>query len=459
MNPVIQGFLSALKPPFTGDPVEWLEEHLKIPFSARSRNFKRDNAPHLNDPIRAATDIEHKKVVIRACTGAGKTTLLEATAVFNVGIEHGPMLVVGQTDADTKDWVESRYSAIIDECPVLHKYLHPDRHKRRNDAILWRHMAQYFTGPNLSGLQAKSIRFCYGDETWLWEKGMIGEMKGRHHNRWNRKTILVSQGWETSSDEPHDMDAEYAEGNDCRREFQCTKCGEWQLYAWEQIKYDPVLSSSFSMDYDKTGATARLVCRFCEQAFPDSSSVRRALAENGRYKAYNPEHSDGVASFHCPAWAVWWIPWKDIVIDWLKAQQAKKIGDLESLRLWTMKVAAQPWVLDTQKITDADVRAMVNKSYNQKECPIEPVLVTMCADPGEKVTHWSICAWSEAGEGYIIDYGTTLAAINLIEIARKFEYPIRGTNSAAKVHQGFIDSGDFAEEIYSVCLADSDNVF
>jgi phage terminase large subunit GpA-like protein len=453
VNAVVDGFLRALKAPFNGDPIDWLEEHLKIPFSARSRNFKRDSAPHLNDPIRAATDLPHKKVVIRACTGAGKTTLLEATAVFNVGIEHGPMLVVGQTDADTKDWVESRYSAIISECKVLHQYLQENRHKRRNDAILWRHMAQYFTGPNLSGLQAKSIRFCYGDETWLWEKGMIAEMKARHHNRWNPKTILVSQGWETSSDEPHDMDSEYAEGDDRRLEWRCESCQNWQLYAWEQIKYDVIKRDSGSIDYDKTGDTARLACRFCEAVFQDTSSTRRALAENARYKAYNPDCSEGITSFWCPAWAVWWIPWKEIVIQWLQAQHAKKIGDFEPLRAWTMKVAAQPWVLDSAKVTDSDVRGMVNPSYVQKECPIEPVIVTMCADPGERMTHWSVCAWSATGEGYIIDYGTTLASINLLEIAEKFAYPIRGTNASAKVTRGLIDSGDFAEEIYLVCMS------
>jgi phage terminase large subunit GpA-like protein len=458
-NPVKQGFLLGLKPPRPDDPIKWLEDHFRIPFSARSQNFKRDNAPHLNEPICAATDPEHQKIVIRACTGCGKTTLLEATAVFNVSIEYGPMLVVGQTDADTKDWVESRYSPIIDACPVLHEHLPANRHKRRNDAILWDHMSQYFTGPNLSGLQAKSIRFCYGDETWLWEKGMIAEMKARHHNRWNRKTILVSQGWETSSDEPHDMDAEYADGDDRRREFRCTTCGGWQLYAWEQIKYDVIKRDSGSIDYDKTGSTARLACRFCEAVFPDSSATRRALAEGARYQAYNPECSEGVTSFWCPAWAVWWIPWKEIVIQWLQAQHAKKIGDFEPLRAWTMKVAAQPWVLDSQKVTDSDVRGMVNPTYVQKECPIEPVLVTMCADPGERMTHWSTCAWSAEGEGYIIDYGTTLAAVNLLEIAEKFAYPVRGTHTSAKVNCGLIDSGDFAEEMYSVCLSQSQEIF
>jgi phage terminase large subunit GpA-like protein len=463
-------FLRAKKTPFTDDPINWLEEHFRIPFSARSQRFKRDNAPHLSEIIRCAVALQYQKLVVRGATGAGKTTLLEATAVFNVGVEYGPMLLVGQTNEDVKVWVESRYMPIIDACTVLHEHLPEDRHKKRNDAVLWKHMAQYFTGANISGLQEKSIRFCYGDETWLWERGRVGELKARHHNRWNRKTILVSQGWETSSDEPHDMEAEYAEGDDRRREFQCPECGEWQLYAWEQIKYSPVLGTNFSIDKEKTGSTARMECRFCRHEIPDTSAARRSLAENARWTPYNAEdaarHEDGsikVASFHCPAWVVWWIPWREIVIDWLKAQHAKKIGDLEPFRLWTMKVAAQPWVLDTTKITDSDVRGMVNSDYAQRTCPIEPALVTMCADVGERVTHYSVCAWSWDGECYVIDYGTTLAPINLIAIAQESQYPIvlnkQPAGMVAKVNVGLIDSGDFTEEIYTVCRSQSVDIF
>src|SRR5262245_3363781 len=68
-NPVTRGFFRALKPPRPKDAIDWLEEYFHIPFSARSQNFRRDSAPHLSDPIRAATDREHKKVVIRGCTG------------------------------------------------------------------------------------------------------------------------------------------------------------------------------------------------------------------------------------------------------------------------------------------------------------------------------------------------------------------------------------------------------
>ena len=50
---------------------------------------------------------------------------------------------------------------------------------------------------------------------------------------------------------------------------------------------------------------------------------RRAIAENGSYRPFNPHHMAGVASFTCPAWAVWWIPWQELVIEWVKANKPR----------------------------------------------------------------------------------------------------------------------------------------
>lgn len=457
MHPIIAGVLQGCKPPFTGDPIDWLEKHFKIPFSSRSKNFNRLQAPHLNDIIRAAVDLPHKKVVVRACTGAGKTTVLEATSIFVIGVEHGPMLIVGQTDKDIKDWAESRFSAEIDACEEIHQYLPDDRHDRRKTEIMWKHMAQFFTGPNLSGLQAKSMRFCYGDETWIWDRGMIREMTARHHDRWNRKTILMTQGWESANDDPHDMDVQYEEGDDRRRGFVCPKCDRWQEYRWEQIQYDEIqIPGTQRIDYDKTGRTARYACEHadCDHEIKDSAQERRAIAESGSYRPFNPHHMAGVASFQCPAWAVWWIPWAELAVEWIKANKAKNRGDTELLRQWQMKRAAKVWLLDAARVTDDDVHAMRDTSYRRGECPIEPCLVTVCADPGERQTHWSVEAWSPMGESWVIDYGTVLAIEDLIELSKKLEYPIRGTDKTCKPSGGgLIDSGDFTDRVYAACAA------
>ena len=48
--------------------------------------------------------------------------------------------------------------------------------------------------------------------------------------------------------------------------------------------------------------------------------------------------------------------------------------------------------------------------------PLNLALVTMCADPGEQADALERPRMVEMGETWVIDYGTTLAASDLIEL-------------------------------------------
>jgi phage terminase large subunit GpA-like protein len=436
--------------------VDWLERNFKIPHSARSTKFDRNTAPHLTDIIEACCDLKHQKVVVRACTGAGKTTVMEAVSIFAIGVEPGPMLIVAATDKEIKDWGESRLIPELKECdPIASIMDGMDRHDKRKTEILFPHMSMFLSGANITGLQAKSMRYCYGDETWLWDKGMIGEMKARHHDRWNRKTILVTQGWETDKELPHDMDKEYDDGDDRRRGFECPTCGRWQVYKWEQIKWDVVhIPDTETVDREETKKTVRYECEFedCAATFPDTSENRRKLAMAGSYRPFNPHPMARVTSFTCPAWAVWWIPWGDLVVEWIDAHAAKHKGDIEPLKKFTMKRAARVWEVESTRINDADILSMRTDEYRLKECPIDPVLVTLGADVGEKMTHWSVMAHGGDGQSYVIDEGTCLDPTDLLGIIPNLRYPIKGADLDCMVTSGLIDSGDYTEHVYAVCL-------
>jgi phage terminase large subunit GpA-like protein len=463
INPAAIGFKEGLFRRHIGSAVDWLEKHFKIPHSARSTKFDRNNAPHLTDIIEACCDLQHQKVVVRACTGAGKTTVMEAVSHFAIGVEPGPMLIAGSTDKDIKDWAESRLIPELKECsPIAAIMDGMDRHDKRKTEMLFPHMSMFLTGANISGLQAKSMRYCYGDETWLWDKGMVGEMKARHHDRWNRKTILVTQGWETDKELPHDMDKEYEDGDDRRRGFDCPSCGRWQVYKWEQIKWDEQkIPDTDTLDMEATKQTVRYECEFedCVATFVDTSENRRKLAMAGSYRPFNPHPMSRVTSFTCPAWAVWWIPWGDLVMEWIDAHVAKHKGDIEPLKKFTMKRAARVWEVSHTRVTDADVTSMRTDEYAMKQCPIDPALVTLCSDVGEKRTHWSVQAWAKDGTSYVIDHGTVLGPEDLLMLIPTLNYPIKGTDRFAQVQQGLIDSGDFTELVYNVCLRSNGTLY
>ena len=455
-SPLALGFIQGIFRKWRGTAIEWLDIHFRIPHSARATKFDGDNAPHLREVIEACCSMSLRKVVFRACTGAGKTTVMEAVSTFAVAVEPGPMLIVGQNDNEIQTWAKTRLKGCLNACAVIKELMKGmGRFDDTKDLIAFPHMDLHLSGANISGLQEKSMRYCYGDETWTWKKGMIGEMLARHHDRWNRKTILVSQGWETNEETPHDMDEQYGEGDDRRAGFTCPKCEGWNQYKFSQIKYEKIMIPELEdIDYNATSKTAHYVCENeeCREKFQDTSASRRKLADSLTYRAFSSHPMDMVTSFTCPAWAVWWISWGDLVVEWLKANAAKKSGDIELLKKFTMKRAAENWSEEYSKVSDDAVMGLRADFYKRGECPIDPVFVGMFADPGKSATHWSVSAWAETGEHYVLDYGIVAGMDDLFPLAQSLKYPIKGTDKHATIINGLIDSGDFTEDVYHFCL-------
>lgn len=188
---------------FSGDPIEWLRENVRLPHSARSSNFDPAIAPWLNDIIRQFSDGHTRQIAIRAPVGGGKTTLLELLVTWVVAEAPGGMLLVGQSDDTSKDFAETRLIPVLNACPPVKKLFPKDRHQKRKTSILFPHMPLFLAGANLSSLQEKSMRYVWMDEIWRYRDGMIGEAVRRTHDRWNSVVIGISQGW----DQGHEADA------------------------------------------------------------------------------------------------------------------------------------------------------------------------------------------------------------------------------------------------------------
>ena len=456
ISPLADGITQGTFRRYLGSAIDWLNENFHIPHSARATKFHGDNGPHLREPIEAACSMNLRKVVIFACTGAGKTTIMEAFTTFVVAVEPGPMLAVGQGDKEIEVWAKTRLKGCLKSCQPIRGLMEGmGRFDDTKDLISFPHMELHLGGANMSSLQEKSMRYTYGDEVWRWKKGMIRELLARHHDRWNRKSILVSQGCETNQDSPHDLVMQYREGDDRRPGFVCPSCGVWQRYLFANIKFDKtMIEGTNDLDYNAIKKTARYECDndSCKASFPDNSGNRRTLSKTLSYRAFNSHCMEKVTSFTIPAWAVWWISWGDLVVEFLQAMEAKKAGDIEPLKQFQMKRAAEPWEEEYSKIDDSSVLSLRSDSYKKGECPIDPVLVAMFADPGQDATHWNVSAWAASGERYIIDYGICLGIDDLTPLALSLEYPIKGTDEYVMITGGLIDSGDFTEDVYECCL-------
>jgi energy-coupling factor transporter ATP-binding protein EcfA2 len=310
--------------------------------------------------MECAADIETRQVVVLSPTGSGKSTMAEALTCYVVSEDPGPMLYASQTDATSGFWAESRLMPAIRRCEPLAALLPTDRNKVRKTEIMFPHMPLLVTGANMSSFQELSMRWLYGDEAWAWKAGLIREFQARHHNRWNRKEYLVSQGGFADGE----FDTQWKATDMARFSWRC-ECGSAQPFSFEQIKFDRIEG-----DKDATARTARRVCPSCGKEHDDTTLARRALSDsnmdNGAmgYIAGKDAPNER-RGFQIDRGAVWWVPMRDDVLAFLNAMEAKDMGDYLQLQQWRQKHRAEFW---SEDMTDSPIEITASSSYLTADC-------------------------------------------------------------------------------------------
>lgn len=414
LDPVVEGARQGLRPPTTLAPWQWAAENVKIQNSERASRFDPEQTPWWKAPMECAADADTREIVIVAPTGSGKTTLAEALIPYIVSEDPGQLLYASQTDNDAKFWGETRLIPALKSCAAISELWPEDRHKSRKMEIVFPHMALILGGANLSNFQEKSCRYLYGDEVWTWTPGLVREFLARHHDRWNRKVILVSQGGEAGREDPETKEVsggdefwkEHEKTDKADFSWRCT-CGHEQAYSFDSLRFDIIHRPDKTVDEQASADTARMECSSCRIAYPDNTMTRRRLAGsnmgNGAlgYITTNPKALRGYRGFHVDSLAVWWVPWASEVLGFLAAQRLAKAGLTHELKAFRQKRRAQFWLDEMGDTKIALERSSdFTKATHEDGKPIDGEAKRfMTVDVGGNHFWVIIAAWKANGEG------------------------------------------------------------
>jgi phage terminase large subunit GpA-like protein len=406
---VAESFSAAWRPSTSKQPWEWAANNVKISNSERGTFFDPDQTPWWKAPMECAGDSSTRQVVVIAPTGSGKSTMAEALIPYIVAENPGSILYASQTDEDAKFWAETRLKPAMKSCKDLKDLWPEDRHKSRKLEIIFPHLAMILGGANLSNFQEKSVRWLYGDEVWNWKAGLVREFMARHHNRWNRKVYLVSQGGYVDGE----LDMEWQKSDMGVFSWRC-ECGEQQPFEFDGIKFEYVNNEKGEVDVEATAGTARICCRECDKEYADEVQTRRRLTssnmDNGMmgYIPTNKVPHAHIRGFRIDSLAIWWIPWKDEVKEFIEATKQAKQGVTDKLRQWNQKRRAKFWGDD---MTDSEMivaRSGYTKiEYENGEKIEDEVHRFATIDAGGDHYWMVIAAWRIGGtcrilwEGYI----------------------------------------------------------
>jgi phage terminase large subunit GpA-like protein len=432
-----RAFFRNFRPPSTLTPSQWASDRVAI-MDGLTPKFHTDNAPWQREPLEVLADPEIKEAVFLAPIGTGKTTFMEAGLCYIIAEDPGPTLLVGQTDDDLKDWAETRMDYAIRNTPETAALLPRDRHKKRKMEILFPSMSLFLTGANLSGLQSKSMRRVFCDEAWQYRPGMLNEARGRLHDRWNRQFFILSQaGYK-------DDELDKAWQHTDRREFSfaCPSCGTVQPWQWCNVVY----SDDETLDPLVRAQAAHIKCgnEECDWTCPDSPQPRRALAESATYVATH-EGLPGHVGFHYNVLCNWRKPLWEIVLLWLEAKAALKVGNVDPLRQFIQKRLAEPWEED---LTD-NRKQLVGDGYMLAEYadgqPVDGESFRFMTVDKQRDHFWIVIrAWRADGSSRLLYFGRLETFDQLAELQRKMN---------VKPRLVFVDAGYDTDIVYHSCAS------
>ena len=279
-----------------------------------------------------------------APTGSGKTTFLETLASYIIAVDPGGTLIVGQTDDDVEHFAETRLMPMLDSMPATEALL-PGRRQVRKAEIVFPHMPLYLGGANLNTLQSKSCRWVILDEVWLMRRSMVREALSRTHDRSN--SVVVALGQAGVVNDEHDLLHQSTQKHDYG--WTCPECTTWHEYSLRRdVKFDNTRDERGVWNWQALADSVRMVCPSCATVFADTEDNRRLLSRSGSYRPVPCNPLPGRIGFHYSALAVWWIPWSTIVLEFIQANEQKKLGDYTSLRQMLQKRLAEPWAEDDE---------------------------------------------------------------------------------------------------------------
>ena len=456
----VRGELSGFwRPKKRLDPLEWSEENVVLDgrYTPRPGRFSCDFTPYLRGLHQWFGDPRVRQITFCKSAQVGGTTFLGNIIMYTVAQAPAPLLYVSSTAENAKSWSERELIPRLKSCPAIRSLMPENDDDFRKMEMHFKSCTVRLVGSNSEGnLASRPIKVLLADEIEKWpveneKEAPALELAVARTNffRSSRKVIITS----TPTIEDGPIWQNFLRGSQHRFHVPCPECGHRQALRFEQVLWSEDLrNDEGAWDFDAVAESAVYQCEECGALWPQE--MQRELVEKGEWISGNLSAPRDHVSAHISAMYSPQMTWGEIAKMFLQKKETP--GGLHDFQ---NNILGEPWEERSATITNESVLDLRDKSYRLGECPIDPVLVTICADVGEKETHWAVEARKATGESWVIDYGTVLAPEDLISPtfleARNYRTP---SGRIVRPTAGLIDSGFNTERVYSVCI-NSDRLF
>lgn len=443
MNPLVNGLASTTRPTGRLKPWEWAERHVEVDnTSTMPGKWRASNSPWSTEIMESFADNRVRDITVFCCAQGAKTQTAMGCALWAISEDPGPLLWVMASRDDVRDFVRDRFAPSVDLCkPVLDLKVSEERL-----GFVFKTGPVYFTGAGSpSKLQSKPIRWLFCDEVRNYKRGALDTVLKRTRSFWNSRRFIIS----TPGKAGDSLDRRFHDGDQRVFHVPCPVCGDLQPLEFERLKWDTNEETKPDgvWNLDAMAGTIRYECRACGHHIQDTPTNRKNLERGGHFIAQNPRAPKHSVSFTWNALLPHWVPWRDIVEEFLKARDAARQGDLEPFRTFWTETLAKSWEDELGEIEDFDFLEDRQEDYDFGDPWPEERVRFMAADrqaSGGEHYWWLIRALGPPGKSRLVAYGKANSKAELEETRRTF---------GVKPSNAVIDSGYRASDVYRFCRA------
>lgn len=446
---LFQKIFSNLKPPPDMTLTNWADEYRRLSSesSVEPGKWKTSKAPYQKEIMNAITDMKVQKVVVMSAAQLGKTDGFILNPIgYYMHYDPSPIMVLQPTIQMAETFSKDRLSPMIRDTPVLKERVN-DKSRNSGNTIL----QKIFPGGHVtmvgansaSSLASRPIRVLLADEIDRYPAtaGNEGDpllLAGKRlATFWNRKEVDVSTPTIKGLSR---IEVEYEHSTQEVWNVPCPECGELQALEWSQIVFDKDNLDEISHACCKCGSIS-------------SEVLWKEQYINGVFVAKYPTRK--TRGFHLNALASLFVEWKDIVSKFITANEEKKKGNIELLKVWTNTEMGQTWEEQGEQIDQSDLMKRREK-YNC-EVPEEVICLTAGVDTQDDRFEIEVVGWGVEKESWGIRYSVIYGDLKLNNIWDDLDKLLdqtftRADGAKLKIICTCIDSGGhFTNQVYKFC--------
>ena len=440
---------SVLKPPPDLKLSDWADTYrqLSSEASASPGKWRTDKAPYQREIMDAITNIDIQKVVVMSAAQVGKTDAMVLNPIgYYVHYEPSPIMVIQPTIQMAEAFSKERLSPMIRDTPVLAERIN-DKSRNSGNTI----QQKVFPGGHVTmvganspaGLRSRPIRILLADEIDAYpaSAGSEGDplllASKRLTTYWNKKQVDISTPTIKGLSR---IEVEY--NNSSRGEWNvpCPHCGTLQPLKWANIKFDE--DNLERIEY---------VCEECGAVSTEAEWKEHFI--DGKFIHEDPENP--VKGFHLNTLASTIATWKEVVEKFLVANEEKKKGNIELMKVWTNTEMGETWEEEGETLEEDEL--IKRREYYGCEVPDGVMYLTAGVDTQDDRFEVEVVGWGVEHESWGIKYAVILGKLDQSQIWKDLDAFLQQTfqkkdGTKLALRCVCVDSGGhYTNEVYKFC--------